>query len=120
MRPRSLFVSRNFAVLLTAHLQVAGMTTGESLLQRLTMTAETAGGNDWAAVERGQGRPDARQLREMALSRMHAHTNLAMGTAAVRGDTFSWAEFKPQLEPLLEHAKSLGHLALLRCAAVGR
>ena len=100
-------------------LQVAGMTTGDALLQRLTMTAETAGGNDWAAVERGQGRPDARQLREMALSRLHAHTNLAMGTAAVRGEAFSWGEFKTQLEPLLEHAKTMGHLTLLKCSAVG-
>jgi hypothetical protein len=95
------------------------MTSGDALLQRLTTTAETAGGNDWAAVERGQGRPDARQLREMALSRVHAHTNLAMGTAAVRGEAFSWGEFKPQLEPLLEHAKTMGHLALLKCSAVG-
>ena len=78
------------------------MTSGDALLQGLTTTAETAGGNDWAAVERGQGRPDARQLREMALSRVHAHTNLAMGTAAVRGEAFSWSEFKPQLEPLLK------------------
>ena len=62
-----------------------------------------------AAVERGQGRPDARQLREMALSRLHAHTNLAMGTAAVRGEAFSWSEFKPQLEPLLELCKTMGH-----------
>jgi hypothetical protein len=100
-------------------LQVAGMTTGDALLQRLTMTAETAGGNDWAAVERGQGRPDARQLREMALARVHAHTNLAMGTAAVRGEAFSWGEFKPKLEPLLEHAKAMGHLMLLKCSAVG-
>ena len=109
------------AFVFTLHLaQVAGMTTGDALLQRLTSTAETAGGNDWAAVERGQGRPDARQLREMSLARMHAHTNLAIGSAAVRGETFSWAEFKPQLEPLLEHAKAVGHLLLLKCPAVGR
>jgi hypothetical protein len=95
------------------------MTTGDALLQRLTMTAESAGGNDWAAVQRGQGRPDARQLREMALSRMHALTNLAMGSAIVRGETFSWDEFKTQLEPLLEQAKCVGHLMLLKCAAVG-
>ncbi len=95
------------------------MMTGDALLQRLTMAAETAGGNDWAAVERGQGRPDARQLREMALSRMHAHANLAMGTAAVRGEAFNWCEFKSQLEPLLEHAKTMGHLMLLKCTAVG-
>jgi hypothetical protein len=100
-------------------LQVAGMPTGEALLQRLTTTAETAGGNDWAAVERGQGRPDARQLREMSLARMHALTNVAIGSAAVRGDKFSWGEFKPQLVPLLEHAKTVGHVMLLKCPAVG-
>ncbi len=104
---------------LIARVKVAGMPTGDALLQRLTTTAETAGGNDWAAVERGQGRPDARQLRELALARMHAHTNLAMAKAAVQGVVFNWAEFKPQLEPLLEHAKSVGHLALLKSAAVG-
>ena len=96
------------------------MTTGDALLQRLTNTAETAGGNDWAAVERGQGRPDARQLREMSLARLHAHTNLAIGSAAVLGHTFSWGEFRPQLEPLLEHAKTVGHVMLLKCAAVGQ
>ncbi len=96
------------------------MTTGDALLQRLSMAADTAGGNDWAAVERGQGRPDARQLREMGLSRMHAHTNLAIGNAAVRGEVFSWSKFKPLLEPLLEPTKSVGHSMLLKCAAVGR
>jgi hypothetical protein len=95
------------------------MTTPDALLQRLTMAAETAGGNDWAAVERGQGRPDARQQREMALARLHARTNLAIGSACVRGEAFSWGGFAPQLEALLEATKCVGHMMLLKCGAVG-
>ena len=58
-------------------------------------------------------------IRPDVIVSVHAHTNLAMGTAAVRGEAFSWGEFKTQLEPLLEHAKTMGHLTLLKCSAVG-